>query len=301
MASALAAVAQFCATGAGEGQIRAFCRLAASVVRHAESYYSHNKRVLRCAADAIHGTGARVTLDDGWPWLGTTRRFRGRAVPVIDWEGRNGMPPSPARIARAGDAALECNVPDDPRSYLGQVLRLTVSFLSERNLLEAVSARTSPEARRALQNPPFLFAWVPATLMDDVFAALYSEPQGPELCAELGHYAARKLSGSVLAPVLKMAMSFFGTTPASVFSNLDRFYSIATRGTTFSYEPVSPVEGVVRVQVNGDAPDPMLHVTRGNLRQAFNLCQTNGEIGLPERVRGNEALFRARWRAAPRS
>lgn len=184
---------------------------------------------------------------------------------------------------------------EEPRSYLCQVLRLTAEFLGERKLLAQVVAKVSPEAQRALQKPPFLFSWIPAAVLDEIFDALFALPKGSETCAELGHFAARNLSGSLIAPVLQMALGLFGATPASVFANLDRFFAIATRGTGFEYEPFSSTEGVVRYRVTGDAPDAMLHVTRGNLRQVFELCQTPGEVDPPERLSRGEARFRVRW------
>ena len=187
----------------------------------------------------------------------------------------------------------------DQRDYIGQVVRVTLDFIEERGFGPGVRARVSPETARVLAKPPWPFAWVPATVMDEletVVAAL----GGRQACIDLGLAAGRKVGGTMMEPVIRTAMVFFGSTPETVFSHLDRFYSIATRGWHFQYEPLSPTSGIIDARTeSAGVPAAIFDVMRGNFLYGFELCGTDGDIDLPEIVRhdaaGAHLRFRVRW------
>jgi hypothetical protein len=187
----------------------------------------------------------------------------------------------------------------EPRTYLGSVLRITVEFLRERGCLELVRQRVSPSTCALIDKPPFPFAWIPATPMDEMESALFAVA-GTQACADLGATAARKLGGSVIAPVLRMASSLFGNTPAALLANLDRFYPMVLKGMSFGYEALGDREGIVRASAGGpDVPAALFHVTRGNLLYIFELCGVSGTVDAPAGIRREggtgEALYRVRW------
>ena len=135
--------------------------------------------------------------------------------------------------------------------------------------------------------------------MDDLESALLSV-SGQQACADLGATAARKLGGSVIAPVLRMASALFGNTPAALFQNLDRFYPMVLKGMSFSYQPAGDRDGVVTASAAGpDVPAALFHVTRGNLTYIFELCGVSGTVVGPEDLRcdrqSGEARYRVRW------
>src|SRR5438067_9196057 len=140
-------------------------------------------------------------------------------------------------------------VGNEARGCLGSVYRITADFLGERGLLEEVKARLSPQSRTLVEKPPFAFAWRDAAALEEIERLLYA--RSPDLCVDLGHAAGRQLSQSIVAPVLKMALSLFGQTPASLFGNLDRFFSMVVRGFSFQYQSAAPQDGVVRAQIEG--------------------------------------------------
>src|SRR5439155_513051 len=143
------------------------------------------------------------------------------------------------------DAALMPDVSEaeSARGYLGSGLRLTVDFLEQRGCKAQVKQKVSAATAQLIDKPPFPFAWIPATPMDEVESAL-SLVAGRDACVDLGLTAARKLGGSLIQPVLKMATALFGNTPVAVFQNLERFYAMVLKGMKFDYDAVAPREAV---------------------------------------------------------
>lgn len=200
-----------------------------------------------------------------------------------------------AEANRAEDVAE----PSEPRTYLGSVLRITVEFLRERGCLALVQQRVSPATSALIDKPPFPLSWIPAAPMDELESALLAAA-GKQACADLGTTAARKLGGSVIAPVIRMASTLFGNTPAALFTSLDRFYPMVLKGMAFRYEALAEREGLVHLTAAGpEAPAALFEVTRGNLLYIFELCGVSGTVDPPEDVRREggtgEAQYRVRW------
>jgi hypothetical protein len=200
-----------------------------------------------------------------------------------------------------GEAALMPDLTEasDVRGYLGSAFRVAVEFIEQRGCSALVKQKVSAATAELIEKPPFPFAWMPATPMDEVQSAL-SAVAGREACVDLGITAGRKLGGSVIQPVLKMATALFGNTPVTVFQNLERFYSMVLKGMKFEYESAGPREGTIRARVEGaGVPSALFDVTRGNLAYVFELCGVQGTVEPPEQIRfddsGAEARYRVRW------
>jgi len=197
---------------------------------------------------------------------------------------RAGAPIPPLRKAPIPGNSENVTAANETRGYLGAAFRITIEFLKERGCTALVQAKVSAATKQLMEQPPFPFAWMPATPMDELESAL-SAVSGREACVDLGLIAGRKLGGSVIQPVLKMATALFGNTPATVFQNLERFYSMVLKGMTFEYEAT--------------APAALFDVTRGNLTYVFELCGVQGTVEPPEQLRigdsGAEARYAVRW------
>ena len=75
-------------------------------------------------------------------------------------------------------------------------------FLEQRGCKAQVKQKVSAATAQLIDKPPFPFAWIPATPMDEVESAL-SLVAGRDACVDLGLTAARKLGGSLIQPVLR--------------------------------------------------------------------------------------------------
>ena len=201
-------------------------------------------------------------------------------------------------MAATADAILEGH-DATARGYIGSAFRAAVDFVQQRGLGASVRERVSPETARLMDKPPFAFSWMPARPMDELQEAL-GALGGRQACVDLGMAAGRSLGGSVIAPVLRMATSLFGNTPATVFQNLERFYSMVLRGMTVEYQAVNDREGLVIARALGAGiPAALFDVTRGNLAFVFELCGSSGKVSEPDGVRidaqNGEARYRVTW------
>ena len=186
----------------------------------------------------------------------------------------------------------------DTRGCLGTVYRVTLDFLTERGLLEQVKREVSASTRRVLEKPPFPFAWQDAAPLEEIERVLHV--RSPDLVADLGHAAGRTLSGTLIAPVMKMAISLFGQTPGSMFAQLDRFFAMVVKGFSFEFQPGAAKDGTVLARIDGSGIHPSLFdQLRGNLRTIYDLCSVEGFVGAPEVVRhdasGAEIRLPVRW------
>ena len=183
---------------------------------------------------------------------------------------------------------------------LGSILRITGEWLSERGLLAHVKEKVSPATLKVLEKPPFSFAWHDSAPLEEVERVLYTLPKGRQLCMDLGHAAGRQLSGTVVAPVVKMALSLFGQTPSTIFENLDRFFSMVVRGFSFRYEPATAKTGTVIATIDGaGVHESLFQQIRGNLMTVYDLCSARGAVGevmvMRHDGRGAEVRVPVRW------
>lgn len=185
------------------------------------------------------------------------------------------------------------------RGALGIVYRVTNDFLVEKQVLDDVKAGLSPDSRKILDKLPFSFAWQPNAPLEEIEKLLYAK--SPKLAADLGFYAAKFLSGSVVAPVFKMALSLFGRTPDAIFGNLDRFFSMVVRGFTFRYEGEGEKNGRVVVTIAGGPVHPSLfQQIRGNLLMMYGIIDADGTVDEPVVLRsdatGAEIALPVAWK-----
>lgn len=180
------------------------------------------------------------------------------------------------------------------RQGMGSFFRALVQFVDQRGLREQVRSRVSEETRATIDSPPPALKLIPSKPIDEVEVAL-QKIAGNETLAECGIACARPLGSSLLQRIVRMAFTLFGRSPEPIFGNLDRFFSLVTRGITFSWEP-SEKSGVVAAHFAGPAtPEAAFHVLRGTLQYVYELSGTVGEVGLPRVGEGSPAGVTVRY------
>jgi len=149
-----------------------------------------------------------------------------------------------------------------PRGYIGLSVRCAIDFIAERGLTSVVRAEATPATRCAMDNPPWQLGWHDAAVLDEL-ESLLERHGGREACVDLGHYAGVALGGGIVQPVLAFAMQIFGGTPTTIFHNLDRFYSIVTRGLHYRYEPSAQKSGTISSPRTGPRRRPRFSMYAG--------------------------------------
>ncbi|GAC1339744.1 MAG: hypothetical protein NVSMB23_09130 [Myxococcales bacterium] len=173
------------------------------------------------------------------------------------------------------------------RGYLGAAVKSALEFIDQRGLTQAIRADASPAVRAQMDAPPGMMSWQDSAVLDEL-ETLLARHAGAEACVSLGLYAARKLGGGLIQPVLRFALQLFGNSPATLLGNLDRFYPMVTRGLTYGYEAISETEGVVILTAEGAGiPPALFDVTRGNLGFLLEMTGATGTVA-PPHVRSSD-------------
>ena len=185
------------------------------------------------------------------------------------------------------------------RGYLGSAFRLTLDLIDRKGWRAAIRAEAPPETAKLMDKPPGPLSWIAAERLEDL-EELVARHGGREAAFELGLTAARNLGGSIVKPVIKLALLLFGATPDSLYGNLDRLYSMATRGLHFVWRDAERKSGVIEAQFEGGGVrESLFDVTRGNLQYVLEICGTAGAVGVPQVLRHDEkgalVRFTARW------
>jgi hypothetical protein len=174
-----------------------------------------------------------------------------------------------------------------------------MDFVDKRGLREQVRAEVSPGTRAVIDAPPRSLSFIPSAPIDEIESVL-QRIAGNKALAECGVACARPLGWSVLQPVIRMAFTLFGQSPEPIFSNLDRFFALVTRGISFSWEP-GEKGGLVLARFAGEGtPDAAFHVLRGTLLFVYEVSGTVGEVESPQVVESTPAgvtvRYAVRWK-----
>jgi hypothetical protein len=196
-------------------------------------------------------------------------------------------------------ATARTGATDAPRQGLGTFFRNILDFIYERGRKADVLERVSPQTRALCDAPPGWFSWVPSVHIDELEAA-FLEVAGREQTVELGRVCSQNLGTTVVRPVLRMAFLLLGQSPAAVFENLDRFFSLVTRGINFTYSPQTSRSGEVVARFEGPGtPEAAFHVLQGSLQFIFELCGVSGQVDPVQMAEstpaGTTVRYRVRW------
>lgn len=132
------------------------------------------------------------------------------------------------------------------------------------------------ETRQVLEHP-FDAKWVPARVIQDLTARV-AEQYGPE-CLDPVNFAMTKDSlGKLVLPMLRVALSLTGSSPATVFSRLGDSVKIAMKGVSATWRATDPNAGTVTLRYP-EAPPPVVHhAWRGVFRFGFELTAREGRL-----------------------
>src|SRR5437899_5632698 len=162
-----------------------------------------------------------------------------------------------------------------PRQGLGSFFRALMDFVGERGLREQVRASVSATTRATIDDPPRVLSFIPSTPIDDIESVL-QKLVGDDGLAECGMACARPLGWTLLQPIIRMAFMVFGQSPEPIFANLDRFFSMVTRGITFSWQPGDKGGSVLTRFAGEGTPEPGLPCAQRHLAICLRTVGTGG-------------------------
>lgn len=118
--------------------------------------------------------------------------------------------------------------------------------------------------------------WMPGSLLQEISAAIV-KGSGEDVLDRLNYVMTRDSLSKVVLPLIRVALTLTGRTPATIFARLNDLSRVATRGVTITWEG-SNASGVVKVTY----PEPPAHTVhvgwRGVFRFAFELTGREGTL-----------------------
>ncbi|MCU0697438.1 MAG: hypothetical protein MUC96_13005 [Myxococcaceae bacterium] len=179
---------------------------------------------------------------------------------------------------------------DRPEDWKSSAVYLAglVKSIRAAGLLEAVLERVPPETRAVVDNP-YGQRWHPWT-HGAALATAVLELAGPRALEDITFVMARDSFGPILTPMLQVALTLMGMSPASVFSRVDQSIKPAIQGVTARFDATGPTSGAVSFEYP-TVPAPFADTSwRGGLRFMFHLVGLEGRIGPCERLEGGRVL-----------
>lgn len=181
------------------------------------------------------------------------------------------------------------------RQTLGIVLRGFLSALEKRGLREPVRKAVSPEVAKLMDQPPIHMAWIDSRVLDEMLIATLKLSDRTTI-RDLGHEVVRSTSGPIIAPLLKTFLTLFGTTPASLFSNLNAVARLQFTGLTFQYLKSTDRSGMVEVRYIEKVNPVVFTSWEGTLMFAFDVCGVRGIVSRAElQEDGCSAKLAVQW------
>lgn len=183
------------------------------------------------------------------------------------------------------------------REVLAASFRAALEHIDGKGVLGTVRERVPEETARLIEKPPMPFRYLSSEHIDQLYVA-FGEHTDHAGLVELGRAIAKGTSVSAVGPVLRMALSLFGGTPAALFGNLDRFFSVATKGISFTWTATGERSGIIDTRfAPGPPPPESATVLEGNLLYGYELCGApTGVIEQREDLEGGHLVrVRARW------
>jgi hypothetical protein len=177
--------------------------------------------------------------------------------------------------------------PDDWKSSAVYLAGL-VKSIRVAGLLEPVLAKVPPETR-AIADNPYGQRWHPWQ-HGAALATAVVEVAGPQALEDITFVMARDSFGPILTPMLKVALTLMGMSPAAVFSRVDQSIKPAVQGVTARYDSTGPTSGAVSFEYPVVPPAYADTSWRGGLRFMFHLVGLEGRIAPCERLEGGRVL-----------
>jgi hypothetical protein len=166
-----------------------------------------------------------------------------------------------------------------PRETTAMVARSFREALVALGWFDRIRGGASAEVKELLDRPPLPIGWISSQLMDAFFDAMGAALTRQEI-RKLGYQSVKGGIGPVLQPILRGIASMSGSTPAAIFSHMDRITKVVVKGTEFKWASQSPTSGLLQLVSVEGLPAPSYPAFEGTFQFAFDVCRTTGEVGV---------------------
>jgi hypothetical protein len=165
-----------------------------------------------------------------------------------------------------------------PRSFSRSVLRSHVEELHRSGRFAGVRAGASESLVALLDHPRDAQAWMDAAPFDELNAVVHGL-HGRAGLRELLQHVMKSGFAKVLEPIIQLALTVFGATPASILGRSDTLLAVNTRGVWMKWASASATSGTVRVYCDDNVPPISWIAWEGILTHVVELAGASGTIG----------------------
>lgn len=181
----------------------------------------------------------------------------------------------------------------DPTDYEGSVLyvRNWVATLASNGMLADYQAKLPPELAEIVRNP-WKRRWYGSAQIEGLIAAVGE----PALIERLSYEMTAKNFGPIITPMLTVALTLVGASPATVFANMDSPLGLALRNAHCRWASKGPTSGTLIVQFPRAPFQFAEAIWRGVARFIFELAKKpQGKVDRVHRPVPNEVHLEASW------
>jgi hypothetical protein len=164
----------------------------------------------------------------------------------------------------------------------GNTFRGYLEYLHRVDAFRSVLAAIPAETRPMLDDPPHGTEWIDIVHNLNLFRT-YDAMGGPGAVRAMVYETTRDSSFFMVRPVVQMALSVFGMTPATLLSRAELFLRFNVRGQRFHFAPSGPRSGTIEIRLVGEHPPrAFFDAWAGIATYVFEVCGTKGTAEVRE-------------------
>lgn len=162
-----------------------------------------------------------------------------------------------------------------------------------RGLLEPALLRCS-EATRAAVTQPHAARWHPGAVLVEFSEALIAVSDASTF-ESVNYEMSRDSFGPILRPMVQVAMTLTGRSPATILSRMPAAIASAVRNVTCTWTPEGPRGGVLAFVYPSDISANAAHAWRGAIRFVAELAGASIEVKKLEHLAQRTLRFTLGW------
>jgi hypothetical protein len=165
-----------------------------------------------------------------------------------------------------------------PRQYTRSVWCSHVQELRRSGRLAEVRAAASDRLVPLLDRPREVPNWMDGVAFDELNAVVYGL-HGREGLRELLQQVMKSGLAKVLEPIIQLALTFFGATPAAILDRADSLLAVNARGVRMKWTRATSTSGTVQVCCGEVIPPISWIAWEGIFIHVVELAGVRGTVG----------------------
>jgi hypothetical protein len=164
-----------------------------------------------------------------------------------------------------------------PRRFRRGVFRGYVEELKHQGTFDAVRAGASPALVAALDDPLGLPSWIDHSLIEEALKGVF-RLGGRNAVRDLGHSVMQRRFGTVLEPIVHVALRLFHGGPAALYARANLMLAVSTQGIAMEWVASGPTSGTMHIRCGEPMPELGCISWEGALACGLELANARGLV-----------------------